>query len=111
MWSEYKLYIIAAFLVVWSVGIWHVSGQVKENAFNEERLKNAQAIIKVQEANATLAQRVSKELQEGLQQFADQSKKDKKALTDEIKSNRVYSDCKLTDSVRDQYKRKLEAQR
>lgn len=111
MWSEYKFYILGILLVVYSIGVWHISGQVKENSFNAERLKNANEIIRIQAANASLSQTISQQLQAGLAQFAQQSKQDKKALSDEIKSNRVYSDCKLTDGVRDQYKRKLETQR
>lgn len=105
MWfSQYKYYALALILVVYSFGVWHVSAGYAESGYNKERLANAEAVIRVTNENAALASSLTGEVKAALAEY-------KKGLNALKPSAPVYSDCLVDDSVRDQYKRKLEAQR
>lgn len=100
----YKLYAIIAALVVWSGGVWYVTSSLKEASFNKERLAQAEAIIKIKEANEALATELVTSVKDALKEY-------KKDLNGLKPTAPVYNDCLVDDSVRNQYKRKLETQR
>lgn len=95
---------------MWSAGIWFVAGDVKENAYNKERLATAQATMKIIDSNAATAAALSKQLQDSLQKLAPTLAAINKDNMNEIATNPVYHDCRITDGVRNNYKRKLQAQ-
>lgn len=104
MLRNYKWYIALALFVMYSGAIWHVSSKWTDAEYNKERLEQAKTIIRIQDANAELATKLAKDVKDSL----DQYKKDHYALNPTAP---VYTDCLVDDSVRSQYKRKLEAQR
>lgn len=110
MFSEYKWYAIAIAFVVYSFGVWHVSGQVSENEFNKERLAAANEIIRIKTFNDNLAGSITTSLQTGLAKINADSKKNQKDLLNEMSKDSRYSTCLVTDSVHDLYKRKLQNQ-
>lgn len=104
MLSQFKLYALIAALAVWTGGVWYVTSSLKEAGYNAERLAQAQEIIKIKDENAALATKLSKDVLAALAEY----KKGQNAIKPTAP---VYNDCLVDDSVRDQYKRKLEAQR
>lgn len=104
MLSQFKLYGLIAAFAVWTGGVWYVTSSLKEAGYNAERLAQAREIIRIKDANATLATDLTKQMRDAL----DKYKKDQDALKPTAP---VYNDCLVDDSVRNQYKRKLEAQR
>lgn len=100
----FKLYAIIAALIVWSGGIWYVTGSLKEASYNAERLAQAKEVIRIKDANAELATKLTGDVQAALSTY----KKEHNAIQ---ATAPVYNDCLVDDSVRNQYKRKLETQR
>lgn len=101
---SFKQYAVAIAFVVYSLGVWHVSSGYAENAFNKERLEAAERVIAVTQQNAALATSLKDEVKAALAEYKKGNNAIKPAAP-------VYRDCLVDDSVRNQYKRKLEAQR
>lgn len=106
----YKWYAVAIAFLVYSVGVWNISERVAENDFNRERLRHAEEIIRIKQENDQLASQLSGQLQTALEQLDNSSKKHQKDLLDALAQDKRFSMCRVTDSVRELYKRKLQAQ-
>lgn len=102
--TSFKLYAAAIAFVVYSVLLWTVCSGYAENGFNKQRLAAAERVIEVTKQNAALASSLKDEVKAALAEY----KKGQNAIKPTAP---VYNDCLVDDSVRDQYKRKLEAQR
>lgn len=107
--STWKYALLAGLALVWSVCVWHVAVGYTSNSFTEQKLQQAQELIHMQNYNDQLADRVATQLQAALNAADKQRDLDKKDLLDALKDSR-YADCTNTDSVRNLYQRKLQAQ-
>ena len=104
LFSQFKYYALALVFVVYSFGVWHVSSGYANNEFNKERLAAANEVIRIKDENAALATKLSSDVTAALAEY----KKGQNAIKP---SAPVYNDCLVDGSVRNEYKRKLEAQR
>lgn len=104
MFAQFKLYGLIAAIVVWTGGVWYVTSSLKEAGYNKERLAHAEEVIRINAVNSKLATDLTQQITKALADY----KKDTHAIKPTAP---VYNDCLVDDSVRNQYKRKLEAQR
>lgn len=109
LFDRYKWYVAAVLFLVYSVGVWNVSGEVKESSYNLERLHAAEEIIRVQQENEKITAEITINLNNKLAEQAAAATKHQKEVLYAIKDSR-YTTCVNTDRVRDLYKRKLQAQ-
>jgi hypothetical protein len=107
--SEYKWYIAAVLFLVYSIGVWNVSADVRENEFNAEKLRLANQVIQIQEENNRLNGLLSASLADSLTKQQALQTQHIKDLTNALSKSTVYVSCRNTDSVRELYKRKLQA--
>lgn len=108
--STYKWYAVAVLFLVYSVGVWNVSADVRENEYNKEKLELSNQIVKLQEENLRLNTEVSTALRVALAKQSTIQSKDIKDLKDALSKSTVYMSCRNTDSVQQLYKRKLQTQ-
>lgn len=106
--NQFKWYAVAILFLVYSVGVWNVSADVRENEFNAEKLRLANQVIKLQEDNLKLNGELSGALTAALAKQQAQQAQYMKDLTNALSKSTVYVSCRNTDSVRELYKRKLE---
>lgn len=100
--NRYVLYaLLAAF---WSFGVWHISAGYSENVFNKERLALIQKQDAIRIQNDELKSTISKSLQDGLTEARGQIQKSIQQGLNEIKTNPIYTTCRITNGVRDAYK-------
>lgn len=104
--DKYKYVVLAILFVVYSVGVWNVSGKVADNSHLRMQLRHSEEIIKIKSENEELLQKVSAEFQTSLTTLHEAQQQHYKAIEDALKDPR-YTQCTTTDSVRDLYKRKL----
>lgn len=109
IFSEYKWLLIAIAFSVYSIFVWNTSKDIAESAYLKQSLRHAEETIKLKQANIDLAADMSRDYQKALKEFQDNADANKKELADELKAT-VYSTCRNTDGVRNNYKRKLQAQ-
>ena len=107
--GQYKWYAAAILFLVYSIGVWNVSADVRENEYNAEKLRLSNQIIQIQEENNRLNSSLSASLTESLQKQQALQTQHIKDLTNALSKSTVYVSCRNTDSVRELYKRKLQA--
>lgn len=107
--SQYKWYAIAILFLVYSIGVWNVSADIRENEYNAEKLRLANQIILIQEENRKLNDSLSTSLTAAFTKQQVLQTQHIKDLTNALSKSTVYVSCRNTDSVRELYKRKLEA--
>lgn len=107
--NTYKYYALALFAALWSFGIWHVSATYTSASYEHKETLEAQATLKVVNANDRLADALSAKVAADSVTRAAQAAADKTELLNALKDSH-YTSCTNTDSVRNIYKRKLQAQ-
>lgn len=110
MLETWRNYIFASLLVIWSIGIWHISSQVTENKYQQEKLAVAEEVLEQQRFNTTLKDSISKDLQEYLSTLQPKITTINKEIQHEISTNTVYAECKSTPDIVREYERKLDLQ-
>lgn len=106
LFAKYKYIALGILFLVYSIGVWRVSGEVVDAGYNRERLHRAEEIIAIKAENDLLLAKVSQAFQQGLTTLQKQQEQHNKEMEDALKDKR-YTECAVTDSVRDLYKRKL----
>jgi uncharacterized membrane protein len=106
--NEYKWFAVAILFLAYSVGVWNVSADVKENEYLAEKIRLSNHIIQIQEENTKLSSDLSTALAASLTKQQALQTQYMKDLTNALSKSTVYVSCRNTDSVRELYKRKLE---
>lgn len=108
--NKWKWYIAAILFLIYSVGVWDVSGRVSDNTHLRDQVKQQEKFISIQADNDKLRNDIAKMLVD----FAAKQRADNKAankeLMDDILKDPVYKSCRVTDGVRNAIKRKLDSQ-
>jgi len=108
MLSLYKNYILAGLFIVYSLGVWHVAGTYKEAKYIKENLAQANKVIELTEKNQEIIAGIDKKLQEGFAKIKPQVTTINKEIQREIIENRIYSECKSTPDLVQQFEDKLD---
>lgn len=108
LFDRYKYVALAVLFVVYSVGVWNVSSKVTDNAYLRTALNRSEEIIRIKTENDDLVRKVTKEFHDELKALGASQELHQKAIEDALKDPR-YTQCTTTDSVRELYKRKLNA--
>lgn len=101
--SNLKWYLIGAAFIVYSLGIWHVSGTYATASLVKDELERTQA-------NNVLAKNITEQLGKDQAAYDTAARKATKDLFDELLKDPRYKSCRATDGVRDAIKRKLASQ-
>ena len=109
--NEWKWVLIAALVLAYSISVWNVSSGYADNAYNKERLRHSEEIIRIKVENEEALTKLNTEFATLKEELEQSAKKSQKELLDELAKDNRYSICRVTDGVRDVYKRKLQAQR
>ena len=108
--NQYKLYVYAFILVIWSLGIWHVSATYTKADYIKKQLDVAQATIAITKENAITSAAIGKTIEDKLAGLKPQTTVINRNITNEIAKDTVYLDCKSSPSVMREYQRKLDLQ-
>lgn len=111
LFNEYKWTALGVLLLAYSIGVWHVSSGYTDNAYNKERLRHSEEIIRIKVENEEALTKLTEEWATLRGELEQSAKKSQKELLDELAKDNRYSICRVTDGVRDVYKRKLQTQR
>lgn len=101
--SKWKWYIAGFLFVIYSAGVWHVSGTYATASMVKAELERTQS-------NNQLATNIAKKLDEDKADYAKAARQATKEMLDELLKDPRYKSCRTTDSVRDAIQRKLDAQ-
>jgi hypothetical protein len=110
LFNQYKWYALALLFLAYSVGVWNVSSKVHDTEVARDRLRAVEQIIEIKQKNEETLDAIRKDFQSSMKKQAEQSTKHYKELSDAIAKDKRYTDCTVTDGVRDIYERKLESQ-
>ena len=107
---SYKWIIYAAFVVMYTLGVVHVTSTYTNASWTSKELKRTEDFLQTQKDNETLKNELSKLLQENLTNQEKKNKAFTKELLNEIAKDPRYKSCTTSDSVRDALQRKLDSQ-
>ncbi len=110
LFNEYKWIGIGIGAILWSIGVWHVAASYTENSYTKEKLELSHKLEESRAKDTELKTVISKALQESLASLRPQVTTINKEIQREILTNHVYTDCKSTDSLMQQYEHKLDLQ-
>lgn len=106
MWallSKWKWDIVAILFLVYSVGVWHVSGTYATATLVKAELERTQE-------NNTLAKTIVKKLDDTQADYDKKARQATKDIVNELLKDPIYKSCRVTDGVRNAIQRKLDAQ-
>lgn len=101
--NKWKWYALAFLFLVYSVGVWNVSGTYATSTLVQQELTRTQN-------NEKIRVEVAKIVQEGLDAYKTTARKSTEDIINEVLKDPVYKSCRVTDGVRDAIKRKLASQ-
>jgi len=108
--SKWKWYIAAVLFLVYSVGVWDVSGRISDNSHLRAQVRQQEKFIEIQADNDKLRGDISKMLAEFSDKQRIANQEANKELMNEILKDPIYQSCRITDGVRSAIKRKLNSQ-
>lgn len=108
--TKIKLFVLIGAIVAYTAFVSLATYKVIDGKYTKEKLEQANAFIEKQNKNDNLKAEISKEVQAGLKRYLDTAKPITKEIQRETITNRVYTDCRSTDGVVQQYERKLDLQ-
>lgn len=110
MLEKAKLLIGIGIIVAYTATVSFATYKWINAGYVKEKLQMAENYIEAQATNNELKSEISKEIQQGLQDYFTKAKPITKEIQRETITNRVYTDCRSTDGVVREYERKLDLQ-
>lgn len=108
--NQYKWYVVAILFLTYSVGVWNVSGRIKDTVHLRDQVRQQEKFIEIQANNEKLREEISKLLQQNLEANSKAFRDTQKELLDEILLDPRYKSCTTTDRVRNALQRQLNRQ-
>jgi len=105
-----KYGLILVSFILYTLGVIWVTNRVVDYKYTKEKLDIVTQVLDTKIDNDKIAADVSKLVEESINTYMSKSKTITKEIQHEVFTNHVYTDCKSTDGIVQQYQRKLDSQ-
>lgn len=97
--NPYKDYLIAAVIIAYSIGIWHISARYTSSTYLKEEVFRAQQVIAIGEKNKELADTLGKKLEGDLANMKINNTTIYRNTQHELVTHKFYTECVNTPDV------------
>lgn len=97
--SLYKDYVFLAIIIVYSLGLWHVSSRYTSSKYLNEQLKQSALILELKTHDQVLANTLGKQLEDGFANMKIVNTTINRDIHHETTTHKFYTTCVNTPDV------------